>query len=332
MIRLRGYASGHFGKWHLGVDYNYQPGRLFDPASQGFDVVFTAKKPEDNLDPPPPDAHSAVETTVRAVKFIEDHRRGPFFCYVSHNVVHRPLYEEERLIEKYRRKPGADLPVHNPIMGAMIERMDTGIGEILDTLDRLGLSQNTVVIFYSDNGGLEALQSQAPLRAGKSTLYEGGIRVPLAIRWPGVVRPGGSTDEPVNTEDLFCTIMEIAGVPYRKDYADGVSLLPLLRGTARTLERDALYWHYPHYHHFGGRPSSAIRRGSLKLIEWHEGAILGRGPAVELFDVVADPGESNDLAPAQPATARSLQAELRAWRERVRAQEMTVRTVGAAAN
>lgn len=332
LLHPLGYTSGHFGKWHLGIDYNYQPGRLFDPASQGFDVVFTAKKPEDDLNPVPPDTHSAIEITARAIKFIEEHREGPFFCYVPHNVVHRPLYEEEQLIEKYRRKPGASLPVNNPIMGAMIERMDTGIGEILDTLDRLKLSNDTVVIFYSDNGNYEELQSQAPLRAGKSTLYEGGIRVPLAIRWPGVIRPGRSTDEPVISQDLFCTIMEIAGVPYRKDYADGVSLLPLLRDTAPALARDALYWHYPHYHHFGGRPSSVIRRGPLKLIEWHEGEVLGLGPAVQLFDVVKDPGETNDLAPAQGATVRALQADLRAWRGSVRAQEMSVRTVGSAAN
>ncbi len=325
MLRPLGYVSGHFGKWHLAPDYHYEPGRLFDPASQGFAVVYTAAKPESDLNPPPPDAHSAVAITEHAVKFIEDHRDRPFFCYVPHNVVHRPLYEEESLIEKYRRQPGADLPVHNPVMGAMIERMDTGIGRILDTLDRLKLCEHTVVIFYSDNGGLEALQSQAPLRAGKSTLYEGGIRVPLAIRWPGVVRPGRSTDEPVITQDLFCTVMEIAGAPYRKDYADGTSLLPLLREAAPTLGREAIRWHYPHYHHFGGRPSSAIRSGPYKLIEWHEGTLLNQGPAVELFDVVADTGEQRNLAAEKPDLARRLLADVRAWRAQISAQEMTVR-------
>lgn len=325
MLRPLGYISGHFGKWHLGVDYHYEPGRLFDPASQGFDVVYTAKKPEDGLNPPPPDAHSADAITEHAVRFIEQNRDRPFFCYVPHNVVHRPLYEEEALVEKYRRKPGADRPDRNPVMGAMIERMDRGIGRILSTLERLGLDRHTVVIFYSDNGGLEALQSQAPLRAGKSTLFEGGLRVPLAVRWPGVTAPGRSSDEPVTSQDLFCTVMEIAGAPWRKDYADGVSLLPLLRGTAPTLGREALHWHYPHYHHFGGRPSSAIRSGPYKLIEWHEGVLLGRGPAVQLFDVVNDIGEQHDLAAARPELARRLQEQLRAWRHRVAALEMTVR-------
>ncbi len=324
MLRALGYVSGHSGKWHLATDYRYAPGRLFDPASQGFDVVLTAAKPEGDLDPPPPDAHSAVAITKRAVKFIEDNRDRPFFCYVPHNVVHRPLYEEESLIDKYRRKPGAELPVHNAVMGAMIERMDTGIGRILDTLDRLKLSGHTVVIFYSDNGGFEALQSQAPLRAGKSTLYEGGIRVPLAVRWPGVVLAGRVSNEPVITQDLFCTIMEIAGAPYRKDYSGGASLLPLLRDIAPTLGRAALHWHYPHYHHQGGRPSSVIRSGPYKLIEWHEGVLLGRGPAVELFDVVADPGEQRNLAAEKPELAGRLIKDVRVWRVRVGAQEMTV--------
>jgi arylsulfatase A len=325
MLRPLGYASGHFGKWHLGVDYKYKPGRLFDPASQGFDVVYTAAKPESDLDPAPPDAHSAVAITEHAVRFIEEYRDRPFFCYVPHNVVHRPLYEEEALIEKYRRKPGSDQAARNPIMGAMIERMDTGIGRILDTLERLELVDNTVVIFVSDNGGLEALQSQAPLRAGKSTLYEGGIRVPMAVRWPGVVRAGGSTDVPVVTHDLFSTIMEIAGVPYRRDYADGVSIVPLLRGSATTLGRDAIYWHYPHYHHFGGRPGTAIRAGDYKLIEWYEGTLVGLGPAVELFNVVDDIGETRDLATAQPERVAAMREKLHEWRRSMNAQEMTVR-------
>lgn len=329
MLHPVGYISGHFGKWHLSTDYHYKPGRIFDPASQGFDVVYTAAKPEDDLDPAPPDAHSAEAITEHSIRFIEANRGRPFFCYVSHNVVHRPLYEEASLIEKYRRKPGSDEPVHNPVMGAMIERMDTGIGRILDTLDRLGLTENTIVIFVSDNGGLEALQSQAPLRAGKSTLYEGGIRVPMAVKWPGVVKEGATTNVPVITHDLFPTIMEIAGVPYRKDYADGESILALLRGTADHLDRDAIYWHYPHYHHFGGRPGSAIRMGDYKLIEWFEGSMLGIGPAVELFNVVDDIGETRDLAAAQPERAAAMRAKLEAWRTQMNAQRMTIR---AAAN
>ncbi len=325
MLHPLGYVSGHFGKWHLSTDYHYEPGRIFDPASQGFDVVYTAAKPEDGLNPPPPDAHSADAITENAVRFIEQHHDRPFFCYVPHNVVHRPLYEEEALVEKYRRKPGSLDRDHNPIMGAMIERMDRGVGQILDTLERLKLTDNTVVIFVSDNGGLEALQSQAPLRGGKSTLYEGGLRIPFAIRWPGVVRPGRTSNTPVILNDLFNTIMEICRVPYRPDYSDGVSLLPLLKDETAELGRKSLHWHYPHYHHFGGRPSSVIRTGPFKLIEWHEGAKLGLGPVVELYDVVNDPSETRDLSASMPELAATLRANLGQWRTSVHAQEMTVR-------
>jgi len=148
----------------------------------------------------------------------------------------------------------------------------------------------------------------------------------MAIKWPGVVTPGTTSTEPVVTHDLFCTIMEIAGVPYRKDYADGVSLVPLLRGEAGDLGRDAIFWHYPHYHHQGGRPSSVIRQGDYKLIEWFEGSMLGLGPAVELFNVVGDIGETHDLADKMPERVAAMRAKLEAWRKDVGAQMMQIRS------
>jgi arylsulfatase A len=168
-------------------------------------------------------------------------------------------------------------------------------------------------------------QSQAPFRGGKATVWEGGLRVPLAIRWPGQVGAGKSSDEPVITHDLFNTLMEVSGTTYEPRLHDGASLVPLLQGGAR-LERDAIHWHYPHYHHLGDfRPGSVIRSGRYKLIEWYEGSLLNRGPAVELFDVVADPGETRDLAKEMPDVAQKLRRNLREWRQRVGAQEMTVR-------
>lgn len=324
LLTTRGYVSGLFGKWHLAADYYYKPWRPRDPESQGFDEVFVALKPESD-NPPARDAHHAVAITDRAVAFIEKHKDEPFFCYVAHNVVHRPLFEEPDLIAKYAAKPGADDPAHNPVMGAMIERMDTGIGRLLETLDRLGLAGNTLVIFMSDNGGYEALQDQAPLRGGKSTLYEGGIRVPLAIKWPGVIRPGRVSAEPVITQDLFATMMETAGAQLEPGYGDGMSLVPILRGDDDKLKRTAIFWHYPHYHHFGGVPSSAARSGKYKLIEWHEQRLLGSGPPVSLFDLEADIGETRDLADELPEVARDLRNRLHAWRASARAQEMTVR-------
>jgi uncharacterized sulfatase len=234
--------------------------------------------------------------------------------------------EEAELVAKYRAKHGANEPVNNAIMGAMIERMDAGVGRVLETLKRLHLEENTVVIFMSDNGNVLADQSQAPFRGGKSTIWEGGLRVPFAVRWPGVVQPGTLSNEPVIGNDLFNTFMEIAGVTYVPALHDGVSLMPLLRGQATTLGREALYWHYPHYHHLGDfRPGSVIRMGNYKLIEWFEGLLLNKGPTLSLFDVVADPGENNDLAAVEPERAKAMQAKLHAWRASVGAQEMTVR-------
>ena len=325
MLRTRGYTSGIFGKWHLAETYDYEPWRAMDPESQGFDEVYHTKKPEDD-DPSLKDAHNAVSITERALQFIERHKDAPFFCYVAHNIVHRPLMEEPALIAKYRAKHGADMPENNAIMGAMIERMDTSIGRILEKLRDLNLEKDTVVIFASDNGNVMADQSQTPFRGGKATIWEGGLRVPLAVRWPGVVRPGSSSEEPVITQDLFSTIMEAGGVRYDPASHDGASLLPLLSGESKSLHREALFWHYPHYHHLGDfRPGSAIRMGRYKLIEWYEGTLLGRGPEVEMFDLVADPGEKNDLAVVDAKRAAVMRQQLREWRAKMGAQEMSVR-------
>ena len=321
LLKARGYATGHFGKWHLNVDKNYAPGRPGDPESQGFDEVLATVKPEDD-DDPAGDAHHAAAITERSLDFIDRHRDVPFFLYVSHHVVHRPLMERAELVAKYAARPGAEDPVNNPEMGAMIETMDEGIGRILERLDDHGLAQRTIVIFYSDNGGLERLQSQAPFRGGKATIWEGGVRVPLAVRWPGVVEPGSADDSPVVSHDFFPTFAEIVGEPVADDI-DGVSLVPLLTQSG-SLARDALYFHYPHYHHLGDKPAGAIRQGDYKLIEWFEGSLAGVGPAVSLYDLANDPGETTDLASERPELTESLLERLRAWRREVGAGEMTL--------
>lgn len=325
MLHPLGYISGLFGKWHLAPSYDYEPWRPMDPESQGFDVVFHTNKPDANH-PPARDRHNAVSITDHAIRFIEQHRDQPFFCYVSHNVVHMPLMEDPDLIAKYQAKLGADQPVNNAVMGAMIETMDRQIGRLLATLDRLGLRENTVVIFASDNGNVMAEQDQAPFRGGKGTIWEGGLRVPLAIRWPGVVPAGTNSREPVVTEDIFATIMDIAGVAWLPALHDGKSLLPLLTQRADSLDREALYWHYPHYHNHGDmRPGGVVRMGRYKLIEWYEETLLGTGPPVSLYDLDADPGEVHDLAELEPDRVRRMRTKLQAWRRGVGAQEMTVR-------
>jgi arylsulfatase A-like enzyme len=208
-------------------------------------------------------------------------------------------------------------------MAAMVERLDGSIGQLLEKLDALGIADRTIVVFFSDNGGLASLQDQKPLRGGKATLFEGGIRVPLAIRWPGVVTPGRQSSVPVISNDFFPTFLEVAGIPLDGRETDGVSLVPLLKETG-ALERDALYWHYPHYHHQDTSlsPSGAIRQGDDKLIEWFEEAAQGDDLPVSLFDLKDDLGEEHDLAEERPEKAKELLAKLRAWQEAVGAQRM----------
>ncbi len=322
LMKSRGYATGHFGKWHLNFDKEYAPGRPMDPESQGFDDVLTTVKPQYE-DDPAADAHHAVEITERSLAFIDANKDGPFFLYVSHHTVHRPLLEKPELIAKYQSKPGADDPVNNPVMGAMIETMDRGIGRILERIDAHGLSDQTIVIFYSDNGGFEQLQAQDPFRGGKAMLWEGGLRVPLAVKWPGVVEAGSVSDELVTSDDFFPTLAEVLGVSDLPADIDGVSLLPALTAT-RPLGRETLYFHYPHYHHLGYMPAGAIRKGNFKLIEWFEGSIAGVGPAISLFNLEDDPAETLDLTAEYPQLAEQLLTRLRAWRLEVGAGEMRI--------
>ena len=321
-LKPAGYVSGHFGKWHLNKDKKYEPGRPMDPGSQGFDAVFTSVKPSSDADPTK-DAHHVEEITEHALAFLEENRDLPFFAYVTHHVVHRPLHEHPELIAKYEAKPGADQPENNPVMGAMVERMDTSTGRLLRKLDELGIAERTIVAFYSDNGGLESLQDQKPLRGGKAMLYEGGIRVPLAVRWPGVVAAGSQSSVPVSSIDFFPTLLEIAGIPLEAGDVDGESLVPLLKQSG-SLQRDALYWHYPHYHHQDTNlaPSGAIRQGDFKLIEWFEQSAQGLERPVSLFNLADDIGEEHDLAEEMPEKAEEMLEKLRAWQEAVGAQGM----------
>ena len=320
MLKEKGYTTAMVGKWHVNYDKNYQPGRPGDPGSQGFDYVHTTVKPEYDTNPNE-DAHHVMELTEHALKFLDENSKKPFLLYLSHHVVHRPIMEHPDLIFKYKEKEGADLPTSNPIMSAMIERMDTGIGMVLDKLDELKLTDNTVVVFYSDNGGLDKLQSQAPLRGGKAMVYEGGIRVPLAIKWPGTIKPGSKSSEPVTGCDLFPTFAEIAGCKSYADKVDGASLVPLLTHNGKFDNRD-LFWHFPHYHRQGYLPSGAIREGDYKLIEWYEKSIYNEERAYSLYNIKEDMSETNDLAEQMPEKVKELAVKLKEWRKNVNAQEM----------
>ena len=325
-LKQAGYVSGSFGKWHLG-------GAKHHPGSQGFDEwVVTgggnhfAPKFRVTAEPAYPaksGEYMADYLTRRAEKFMEDHRYEPFVLYLPHYAVHIPLHADEQLIAKYEKKPKPATGVNNPTYAAMVEHIDNSLGRIVKKLDDLKLAENTVLIFFSDNGGLyqrfdkkgPPVCSNAPLRDEKGSLYEGGIREPLIVRWPGVVKAGSECDVPVTSVDFLPTMAELAGIGKKITHrVDGVSLLPLLKQSG-TLKRDAIYWHYPHYHHT--TPGGAIRAGRYKLIEYFEDGKL------ELYDLQTDIGEKKDLAKAMPDKAAALQKQLAAWRKSVGAKMPT---------
>lgn len=320
LLHQAGYVSASFGKWHLGGPTHF-------PGQQGFDewLVSGGRHFYPRFRTTPridiaEGAYLADVLTDQAETFIEKHRRQPFVLYLPHYAVHIPLEAKQELIDKYSRKhPQSADRVNNPVYAAMVEHINASLGRIMRKLDELKLADNTVVIFFSDNGGLykrfdeqgPAVMSNAPLRGEKGSLYEGGIREPLIVRWPGKVAAGSICDTPVCSVDLFPTLADIAGLSAQQPNVDGVSLLPLLRQSG-PLQRDALYWHYPHYHHTS--PAGAIREGHWKLIEYFEDGRL------ELYDVQQDLGETQDLASRKPLVARKLQEKLAAWRTKVGAR------------
>ncbi|QOJ19154.1 MAG: sulfatase [Phycisphaeraceae bacterium] len=321
-LKAAGYATGMFGKWHLGSGPRYHPSqRGFDEAivSMGEHVNFTTMPEVDH----PGDQFLVDFLTERSVDFIERHKDRPFFLYLAHYSVHAPLEAPHDLAEKYRGKE----PIgghSNPVYAAMIEYVDHSVGRIMAKLDELQLAGNTLVIFTSDNGGVGGYDDRfdnytdnAPLRSGKGTFYEGGLRAPLIVRWPGVT-PAGATCEAVTTHvDFFPTTLEAAGAAAPETQTlDGLSIVPLLRDPAGQLEREAIYGHFPGYLQGFGEgvwrttPVGMIRAGDWKLIEFLEDGRL------ELYNLREDIGERNDLASTMPEKVRELHAMLIAWRER----------------
>ncbi|HEU5118195.1 MAG TPA: sulfatase, partial [Isosphaeraceae bacterium] len=330
MLRPAGYSTASIGKWHLG-------GEGFGPTEQGFqlNVAGTAKgsppgyfaRPDGTFDLPglrTPDEKTRYITdrlTDEACKFLDAHKDEPFFLYLPHFAVHIPIQPRADLLKKYEAKDAGSGPRDNPYYAAMVESVDESVGRILARLDKLGIAEKTVVVFTSDNGGLATKEgphtpatSNAPLKAGKGYLYEGGIREPWIVRWPGVVKPGSVCDVPISSIDFLPTVAEITGVKPPSTDLDGVSVVPLLKGSADFDRGDALYWHYPHYSNQGGKPGGAIREGKYKLIEFYE------DDHVELYDLEADQGEENDLAKSQPEVAAILRGKLHDWLKKVDAQ------------
>jgi arylsulfatase A-like enzyme len=321
-LRDAGYRTASIGKWHLG-------GREFYPEHHGFDVNIAGT---DQPQPRPgyfaPYAIKTIEQGPQseyitdrlgdeAVKFIRAHADRPFFLYLPHFAVHTPIQAKKKLIEHHKSRLKPLMRHTNAPYAAMIDSMDQTVGRIRETLAELGIADRTIIIFTSDNGGRIPTTSNVPLRAGKGSCYEGGVRVPLIVAWPGNAAAGSTCDTPVITMDLFPTILEMLGRPLAADaICDGVSLVPLLKQTGSLADR-ALYWHYPHYQHYqleGTTPYGAIRRGHHKLIEFYDDF------RVELYNVHEDIGERNNLAAAQPELVSSLRKELHEWRDAVDAQ------------
>ena len=318
-----GYASASIGKWHLGSEAHW-------PLSHGFDLnvaghthgspasyFFPYRNPGQAWNPDMPNLdlsagsdgeYLTTRLTDEASQFIERNRDRPFFLYLSHYAVHTPLQAPDLLVRKYERKIAVSSSGGNPVYAAMIESVDNSVGRILDQLEAAGVANRTAVILASDNGGLDTVTSNAPLRAGKGHLYEGGIRVPLIVRWPGHGSPGRTVRTPVTNLDLFPFIAEVAGLaPGSFGPLDGRSLGPLIDG-GPWANRD-LVWYYPHYSPQAQAPGAAILSGGYKLLESYD------PPSVELYRLADDPGESSDLAGREAATAEALRTKLNAWIE-----------------
>lgn len=338
-MKKAGYATGMFGKWHLGNDAAHHPGkRGFDEAIESSGVHFNFK-----TDPKvdyPQGQYLADFLTDQALGFIQRHKDEPFFLYLPHFGVHAPHQAKAELIAKFKGKP----PVgghHDPAYAAMILSVDESVGRILALLDELKLADDTLVIFSSDNGGVggydregvkygQSITDNAPLRGGKGMLYEGGVRVPFIFRWPGKIPPGTTCTEPIITMDLYPTFLEIAGAQRPANYPlDGLSCVKLLTsGGKATLARDALYWHFPGYLGAGENtwrttPAGAIRMGDWKLIEFFEDNRL------ELYNLREDIGQTNNLAGKFPERTRELHGKMVAWRQEMHAPMPTKNTESA---
>jgi arylsulfatase A-like enzyme len=348
-----GYQTFFAGKWHLGEDSAYWPEHQGFDINKGGWSAGSPKggyfSPYEN--PRLPDGPEGENLTDRltdeSIRFLEDHGTEPFFLYLSFYKVHNPQQGKPELVEKYREKierldldPAAmettdrewiryappngryveRIQQGHPVYAAMIETLDTNVGRLLQKVDDLGLDDHTIIIFMSDNGGLSTAEgsptSNLPLRGGKGWMYEGGIREPMMISWPGSGSEGTVSDVPVISTDFYPTILEITGLELKPEqHMDGVSLAPLISGKGEPAERP-LFWHYPHYSNQGGKPGAAVRLGDYKLIEFFDPGL------VELYNLADDIGETRNLAETMPGKTEEMLRLLHSWQTAVGAKGM----------
>ncbi len=337
-LKEQDYRTAFLGKWHLGSQPEYWP------EHQGFDVNvgghskgsppggYFAPYTNPRLESGPKGEYLTHRLADEAAKILRDFKNDRFLIYLSFYNVHTPLQAPKELIEKYEKKAAAinseefgdeeqvwpngkprkvRILQKHAVYAAMVETMDAAVGKVLDEVKALGLDGKTAVMFMSDNGGLSTSEgsptSNLPLRGGKGWIYEGGIREPYIIKWPGVAKPGSTCSVPVSSIDFYPTILDICQAPSRPEqHLDGLSLAPLLKG-ASSFSRDALYWHYPHYSNQGGFPGGAVRQGDWKLVERYED---GR---VHLFNLKDDIGELHDLSEQMPERVAAMRKKLHTW-------------------
>lgn len=320
MLEPSGYATCHIGKWHLGDPDWYPTKQGFDINIAGcdigqppsyFDPYFHKRYGFDNqLQPRKKGEFLTHREGDEARKFITEHKDEPFFLYYCPYAVHTPIQAIPEVAAKYKREGKRDI---NAKYAALTESVDDAVGTIMGTLEETGVADNTLVIFTSDNGGLKGPTDNSPLRSGKGYAYEGGIRVPLIVRWPGVVKPGSVSREPVTSVDYLPTIAEAVGSKLPANDIDGVSLVTHLKSAGtKSLERQHIHWHFPHYRHAPG-PYSIIRSGDWKLIRWYAGGH-------ELYNLKDDLSEETDLAAKFPEKANELDAALTAELGRIGAK------------
>ena len=348
-LKSAGYATFFAGKWHLGD-------KGFWPEDQGFDInkggidrggPYGGKKyfspyGNERLSDGPAGEHLPDRLATETAKFISDNKDKPFLAYLSFYSVHTPLMGRKDLKQEYldlksrirlrgpiwgkEGKRKSRLVQENAVYGAMVTAMDQAVGKVLKAIDDNGLTDNTVVIFMSDNGGLATSEghptSNLPLRAGKGWIYEGGIREPMIVRAPGITKADTKTSQYISSVDFYPTMLELASQSAdEREEIDGKSFVPVLKG--EKFNRGPIYWHYPHYGNQGGSPSAAIRKGRWKLIQWLE------SDRFSLYNIRKDIGEKKDLADKNPEVVAELKAQLTQWQESVGAKSLGKRTAKA---
>ena len=303
-LKKAGYVSGAFGKWHVG-------GQGFGPLEHGFDFYHPGQP---NTKPSATEGGKGeYDLTAAAIKFIQTNRDRPFFVYLAHNSPHIPYSAQNERVEKNAK-------AFEPVYAGLIETLDDTVGRLLSELERLNLSEQTIVIFTSDNGGLHVpegphkrITHNTPYRAGKGFVYEGGLRIPLIVRWPGHVPRGKVVDEPIINTDWLPTLLELVGALAPSDL-DGVSFANCLLGNGAPPRR-SLFWHFPHYTNQGSRPSGAMREDRWMLVEYYD------EEKTELYDLASDPGERSNAAARHPEQVAKMRVALAAWRKGLDAQE-----------